>query len=158
MKTLLSKIMIKTMGIISICLLLVCNLANCQILEPSAESSKLETYDFHIKKHQDNMKTSKILIIGGGIVSFTGIVLTLIDMGNTFVEAAFTGEAEGSALGPSLLFGGGAIMLASIPFRLKANEHEKKANLLIGTSQSALQNSKINIPKNIGVSLIIPIN
>ena len=151
------KSLFKTVGML-FGLLLVYDQANSQALEPSKESPQLETYDFHLKKYHDNLKAGKILFIAGGVTGLAGAIITLAETDHVIWEAVTTGESEGSALGPSLMIGGGVVMLASIPFYIKAKEHEKKANLLIGTSQSALKDSRINLPKNIGVSVVIPIN
>lgn len=161
MKTKLYKCIIKTMGVTLISLLLVCNLANCQVIEPTTGSPQSETYDFHIKKYHDNKKAYTILGITGGVSLVTGFVVALANTPSAIVESAFEGGSDvkaGSDLSSGLMIGGGVAIVAAIPFYLKAKDHEKKASLLIGTTQSALENTKVNIPKNIGVSLIIPIN
>ena len=151
--------MAKTTGLVSICLLLVCNLANCQMIEPSTESPKLQSYDFHIKKFKSNRTTGNILIITGSACFVTGLIINIADTPNAIVDAAFEGEGTiGTDLGTGLMAGGAIAALASIPFHLKAKEHKKKADLLLGTTQAVLGNIKVNMPKNIGVSLIIPIN
>jgi len=141
--------------------LLLCTLANSQALEPSKQDSQLETYDFHIKKYKSNRTTGRILLITGSVSFVAGMVINLADVDNTIIEMAITGESEGTAgtdLGSGLMIGGAVAALASIPFYIKAKEHDKKANLLLGTTQSAFGDTKVNIPKNVGISVIIPIN
>ena len=161
METILSKIMTKTMGIITISIFLVCNMANCQMLELSTESPQLESYDFHFKKYKTNRTIGNILLVTGSVCFATGLIINLADVDDTFFEMVFEGKSEGEAgtdLGTGLMAGGAIAALASIPFHIKANEHKKKANLLLGTTQIPLGNTKFNIPKNIGATLIIPIN
>ena len=159
MKTILSKIMIKTMGIISICLLLVFNLANCQILEKPTETPQLETYDFHMQKYKTNLTVGRVLVVTSGVCFITGIVLVIADVPDAIVDSTFEGEGTaGTDLSSGIMIGGIVTGLASIPFFIKANEHKKKANLLLVTTQTTLENTRLKMPKNIGVSLIIPID
>lgn len=159
MKTILSKIMIKTLGLVSICLLFVFNLAYCQMLEQNTETLQLETYDFHIQKHKTNQTVGKVLVVTSGVCFITGIVLVIADVPNAIVDSAFEGEGTaGNDLSSGIMIGGLVTGLASIPFFIKANEHKKKANLLLGSTQSTLENTRLNLPKNIGVSLIISID
>jgi len=142
-------------------MLLLCTLANSQALEPSKQDSQLGTYDFHINKYKANRTIGKILLITGSVSFLTGMVINLADVDNTIIEMAITGENESTAgtdLGSGLMIGGAVASLASIPFYIKAKEHNKKANLLLGTTQSTFGDTKVNIPKNIGFSMIIPIN
>ena len=161
METKLSNSMIKTIGVSLISLLLVCNLANCQLLEPSTENPQLESYDFHIKKYKTNRTTGNVLLVTGSASFLTGLIINVADVPGAAFEAILEGESEaeaGTDLGSGLMIGGAVAALASIPFYTKAKEHKKKANLLLGTTQSSLENTRLNIPKNIGVSLVIPID
>ena len=161
METTLSKFIFKTTGITFICLFLVCNLANCQLLEQSTENPQLESYDFHIKKYKTNRTTGKILLITGSACLITGLIINIADVPGAVFEAILEGESEaeaGTDLGSGLMIGGAVAALASIPFYTKAKEHKKKANLLVGTTQTKLENTRLNMPKNIGVSLIIQID
>ena len=159
MKTILFKIMIKTIGAVSISLFMFCNLANSQKLEKATDTLPLESYDFHFKKYKTNLTVGRVLIATSGVCFITGIVLVIADVPNAIVDSAFEGEGTaGNDLSSGIMIGGVVTGLASIPFFIKANDHKKKANLLLGTTQSTLENTRLNLPKNIGVSLIIPID
>jgi hypothetical protein len=161
METTLSKIMFRTAGIGLIIIFMVCNLANGQMIESSNESPQLESYDFHFKKYKANRTAGKILLATGSASFLTGLIINIADVPDALIETILEGESEGEAgtdLGSGLMIGGIVAGLASIPFHIKAKEHKKKLNLLVGTTQTTLENTRLKMPKNIGVSLIIQID
>ncbi|WP_242094117.1 hypothetical protein [Aestuariivivens sediminicola] len=150
---------LKAIRLTLINLLLICSLAQAQQLEPTSESSALESYDFHIQKYRKNQTLGIINLAAGGVFLITGMVISFDDalwdaMGDAFVD----GEGEADLKINGFMIGGVCASLASIPFFMKANEHKKKANLLLGTSQSTLNNNHFKSPKNIGITLVIPID
>lgn len=165
MKTLSFFKRFNTIVLTVISLLLVCDLITCQELEKSVETKQLGTRDFHIKKAKENRKTGIILGSLGGACFLTGAVIliydTIDDVDDAIWDATWEGEGEAdgtSDLSTGLMIGGAVVGLASVPFFIKAKEHKKKAKLLIGTSQVQMSNTKVNIPKNIGISLVIAID
>ena len=165
MKTLSFFKRFNTIVLTVISLLLVCELITCQEIEKSVETKQLETRDFHIKKAKENRKTGIILGSVGGVCLLTGVGIfvynTINEVDDAVWDATWEGESEAdgsSDLSTGLMIGGAVVGLASVPFFIKAKEHKKKANLIIGTTQAPISATKVNITKNIGVSLVIPID
>lgn len=150
---------LKAIRLTLINLLLICSFTQAQQLEPASEPLALESYDFHMQKYRENRTVGFILAAAGGISLITGMVISFDDalwdaMGDAFVD----GEGEAGLKINGFMIGGVCASLASIPFFMKANEHKKKVNLLLGTSQSTLNNNHFETPKNIGITLVIPID
>ena len=130
------------------------NLISGQVLETSEKS-----YDFHMDKYRKNRTAAKICAFSGGASILAGFILILSEVDDALIDAAFEGEGEaGSDLSSALIIGGGAAVLASIPLFIKANEHSKNAVLLLGSSQNNISDINFLIPKNLGVTLLIPLD
>ena len=161
MKTLSFFKRFRTLGLTIVGILLICDLTISQELEKPVKYEQEGTYNFHIQKAKQN-RTVGFIFVGLGTASFlTGVVLLIADIPASMVDAAFDDDGEsdvGTGLSTGLMIGGAAVSLVSIPLFASAREHKKKANLLIGTTQVVLGNTKSVVPDNIGISLVIPID
>src|SRR6056300_1363469 len=97
---------------------------NCQVIEPSPNSSPKEFYDYHILKYKKNKNAALICSITGGALLIGGIVYTLS-------ETPFGGE--GPSTGPILAISGFGVAIASAPFFVSKRNHLKKAKLYLSS-------------------------
>ncbi len=100
---------------------------NCQVIEPTPNSSPKEFYDYHMLKYKKNKNAALICGISGGVLAIGGIIYALSEVPGLFVEAAFEGEAEGSSVGPILALSGLGLISATITLSSSARKHQKKA-------------------------------
>ncbi|WP_242157318.1 hypothetical protein [Aestuariivivens sediminis] len=159
MRTQSLRLTLKAIRLTIINLLMFCSITHAQKLEPSSVSSNIESYDFHIQKYKETRTIGFILAAAGGVSLITGLVISADDalwdaMGDAFVD----GEGEAGLKLNGFMIGGVCASLASIPFFVKADDHKKKANLLLSTSQSPFNNTTFSTPKNIGITFVIPID
>lgn len=97
---------------------------SAQELNNNENKTAQELYDFHIKK----MKTSKLvgwITLGSGAAMFIGG----ISQGTDYVIDTFNPTKEENTSVEWLTIGGGAVMLASIPFFIASGKHKKKAQI-----------------------------
>ena len=146
--------MLKTIAIRLFFLFMGINLVSGQVLDTSEKS-----YDFHMEKYRKNDTAAKICAISGGASILTGFILIFSEADDAFVDAITEGEGEaGSDLSSALIIGGGIAALVSIPLFIKAKEHHNNAQLLLGSSQKNISDINVYVPKNLGFTLLIPID
>jgi Na+/melibiose symporter-like transporter len=131
---------------------------NCQVIEPAPNSSPEEFYDYHMLKYKKNKNAALICGISGGVLAIGGITYTIVESVDVFWEAVFEGEAEGSSVGPILALSGAGLIGAAITLSSSARKHQKKAYMYISSLQNTVGNVTIDNSKNLGISLVIPLN
>ena len=126
-----------------------------QVIEPTAEKSKQELYDFYTLKQKKN-KTAAWIMLGGGLVmTMTGLVVNSVDEAATAATLGLI-EFEKEHKGDWMIYLGGATTIASIPFFISAGKNKTKAELHLKNSISIIklnQNGNLNY---LSVSLSIP--
>jgi len=131
---------------------------NCQVIEPAPNSSPQKFYDYHMIKYKKNKNAALICGISGGVLVIGGITYSLLEIDDLFWEAIFEGEAEGSSAGGIIAVSGLCLLTAALPLSFSARKHRKKANLYLSSLQNTVGNIRIDNSKNLGISLVIPLN
>jgi hypothetical protein len=131
---------------------------NSQILKPTPNSTPEEFYDYHMLKSKKNKNAALICSITGGALLIGGIVITISEMPGLFVEALFSGEAEGSTTGPILFISGIGAGIASIPLFVSKRKHLEKAQLYLSSAKNTVGNIRVDNSNSLGISVVIPLN
>jgi len=111
--------------------------------------------DYYLKKSQNQITASRILMIGGGVMFLTGIILVADDVGGIFDPE----DKDNSGVSTVLLVGGGAAAIISIPLYLASKRNARMAASLSFGSTRLPQMAKGNIrTKNLpSLRLTIPL-
>ncbi|MCX2718790.1 hypothetical protein [Lentiprolixibacter aurantiacus] len=148
------------------------NLVNCQVVDQVDDNAPMKSYEFYMKKYEQNLKARNFFLVVGGASIVAGVVVGLTEIPSVIADGLVDGllygetEGEGSSTPAILIIGGGAAGLTGLLLHTIANEHwrnakkvqqRKSAKLYLGTSQQKISNINYHLPNNVGVTLFIPL-
>ena len=127
----------------------------CQVIdEPETNKSQQESYNFYMSKKKSNETTGWILLGSGAAMFIGGLVLAdsaEIDDG----IGGITKKAVGAAF---LVYGGGGLAIASVPFFIIARNNKNKANLALKGETISFNNVPTYKSNYLVFSLTIPLD
>jgi hypothetical protein len=97
---------------------------SAQELSNNENITAQELYDFHIEKKKTNNLVGWITLGSG-----TAMFIAGLSQGTDYVIDTFDPTKEENKSVEWLMIGGGAVMLASIPFFIASGKHKKKAQI-----------------------------